>query len=84
MTHLPSAEIPGTTWQLRAACVSGEGELIEFAPPPEFPALINDRWLASNVPTMAAHQYDRLLTLLRQRRWTPEELAAKVDPLRPT
>jgi len=82
ITHLISADIASTDWQLRASHVRGQGDLVEFAPSPEFPALINDRWLAGNVPTMPVDQYDRLLALLAERRWTPEELAAKVHPLR--
>jgi hypothetical protein len=63
LTHLVSVDIGGTDWQLRAALVKGEGKLVQFASPPEFPTLINDRWLVSNVPTMPVDQYDRLLAL---------------------
>ena len=90
-THAPArlaisqvAAIPVTNaWEIRAARVVGQGELVRFADPPEFPPSINHRWLAASVPEMDEAKFQRLVVRLRAKRWTEGEIAQRVMPLRP-
>lgn len=90
-THAPSglviapvasAKTVSGDWEVRASRVSGDGPLIQFADPPEFPRRINQRWLAANVAAMDDETFDRLLAWLRQKRWTEADIVNRVLPLR--
>jgi hypothetical protein len=67
---------------IKASTVQGAGPLIRFAPEPEFPHPMSKRWLDETVPTMPDDAFDRLVTWLRQKRWTQDELERRVYPLR--
>jgi hypothetical protein len=87
VTRLASERIPaaqGEDWLLRAARIVGEGPMVAFAPPPAFPASINQGWLDRNVPSMDAATYTALLQRLRTKRWTEKDIDTRVEPLRRT
>lgn len=77
-----SARTLSGDWEIRAARVSGRGPLIRFAEAPEFPERIDQRWLIANISGMEDAMFERLLTRLRQKRWTDAEIATRVSPLR--
>lgn len=81
----PVASVPVTGgWEIRASRVTGEGDPVRFADPPEFPQSINQAWLDTNVPGMDEKTYQRLLARLKLKRWTSSDLATRVAPLRAT
>jgi hypothetical protein len=90
-THAPTdlviapvatARTPSGSWEIRASRVRGRGPLVWFADPPEFPSRLNQAWLDGNVPDMDQDTFARLLTRLRQKRWTELEISERVLPLR--
>jgi hypothetical protein len=76
------AVIPGAETRIKAARITGHGRLVRFADAPEFPRVIGDGWLREHVPGMGDDQFGRLVTRLREKRWTDDELAQRVLPLR--
>lgn len=52
-------------------------------PPRKPPKPINQGWLDTTVPVMSAHQVRSLITDLRQRGWTTDEIRQRVLPLVP-
>lgn len=77
-----SAPVPKAAITLKASRVAGDGRMLPFASPPEFPAVIGQGWLVAHVPTMPPDQFERLLDRLRAKRWTEQDLAERVLPLR--
>lgn len=83
VTEEKLAQKRGEPWLIRAAAVAAAGGWIEdFAPPPDFPAVIDQSWLTANVAGLSSAQFDRLIARLRKKRWTEEELRERVYPLR--
>jgi hypothetical protein len=82
LTEVP---VPGTDHIIKIARVAlGSHRMIRFAPDPEFPMTITQRWLDEHVLAMPQDAYGRLIHRLRQKRWTDDELDTKVRPLRQT
>jgi hypothetical protein len=77
-----SAPVPKAGITLKASRVAGDGRMVHFASPPEFPAVIGQEWLVAHVATMPPDQFERLLERLRAKRWTEQDLAERVLPLR--
>jgi hypothetical protein len=79
------AQVPGTDMVIKASAITAASEaMIEFAPAPEFPERMTQRWLENNVPSMPDDVFERLLTWLAHKRWTQHELDLRVHPLRTT
>jgi hypothetical protein len=82
---LAEVPVPGTDHIIKIARVAlGSHRMIRFAPDPEFPMTISQRWLDEHVTAMPQGAYGRLIHRLRQKRWTDDELDTKVRPLRQT
>jgi hypothetical protein len=79
---IATGAVGGAGMTLKAARISGAGDMVGFADPPEFPALIGQRWLEVHVPAMAEAEFQRLLVRLRAKGWTEPEIAQRVLPLR--
>jgi hypothetical protein len=84
-------------WLLRASAVRCEGEIRSFVRRRssddhaslrwhggDFPTRISQAWLDQNVPVMGEDDFAGLLRRLRATRWTADEIATRVEPLRDT
>ncbi|HET6870892.1 MAG TPA: hypothetical protein VFH80_33590 [Solirubrobacteraceae bacterium] len=83
VTLTADVKVPGTDRRVKAARIArAGGRMVSFHDPPEFPRVVTQDWLRTNVPTMSEDQFGRLVARLRAKRWTDAELAERVHPLR--
>jgi hypothetical protein len=83
ITRVAESNIPDASITIKASAVHGTERMIAFAPEPEFPLPITQRWLDETVPTMPEDTFKRLLAWLGHKRWTQDDLERRVYGLRP-